>query len=382
MSEVIKAPFPYFGGKSKVASVVWKAFGNVDHYVEPFAGSLAVLLARPTDPRTETVNDADMYLANFWRALRENPEAVAEFADWPVNEIDLTARHLWLVNEGHESLDHMWADPDYYDAKVAGWWVWGLSNWIGSGWCTGDGPWHANDDNYLVNVNNPERRHHLGNAGQGINRRLPHLGDAGKGIENGVSKRRSCLIDRGIDIKRPHLTSEKGINRQLVSLGAERGVLRPGVREDLLAYFLDLAERLRNVRVCCGDWSRVVTDGALSYGGTVGIFLDPPYTAEAGRDSTIYRMEDLNIGHAVAAWAIANGDNPRYRIALCGYEGEYEMPSDWYVHSWKAGSSYQSSNADGANQENRKKERIYFSPHCLKIVRHKQLDMFAEANPA
>ena len=25
--------------------------------------------------------------------------------------------------------------PDFYDVKVAGWWVWGLSNWIGGGWC-------------------------------------------------------------------------------------------------------------------------------------------------------------------------------------------------------------------------------------------------------
>ena len=36
--------------------------------VEPFAGSLAVLLGRPTPPRTETVNDADCYLSNFWPA--------------------------------------------------------------------------------------------------------------------------------------------------------------------------------------------------------------------------------------------------------------------------------------------------------------------------
>jgi hypothetical protein len=54
---------------------VWERFGNVPNYVEPFAGSLAVLLARPTPPRVETVNDKDCYLANFWRALQHDPEA-------------------------------------------------------------------------------------------------------------------------------------------------------------------------------------------------------------------------------------------------------------------------------------------------------------------
>ena len=36
-----KAPFPWFGGKRRVADKVWAALGDVDQYVEPFAGSLA-----------------------------------------------------------------------------------------------------------------------------------------------------------------------------------------------------------------------------------------------------------------------------------------------------------------------------------------------------
>jgi uncharacterized phage protein (TIGR02220 family) len=31
----------------------------------------------------------------------------------------------------------MKTDPDFFDAKVAGWWVWGASCWIGAGWCDG-----------------------------------------------------------------------------------------------------------------------------------------------------------------------------------------------------------------------------------------------------
>jgi DNA adenine methylase len=41
----LKAPFPWFGGKSIIAPEVWERFGNVQNFVEPFAGSLAVLLA-------------------------------------------------------------------------------------------------------------------------------------------------------------------------------------------------------------------------------------------------------------------------------------------------------------------------------------------------
>lgn len=66
----MQAPFPWFGGKRRVASEVWTRFGAVDNYVEPFFGSGAVLLGRPTPfDGTETVNDLDGYVANFWRAV-------------------------------------------------------------------------------------------------------------------------------------------------------------------------------------------------------------------------------------------------------------------------------------------------------------------------
>ena len=59
MANLLRAPFYYFGGKSRAASQVWEALGNPDHYIEPFCGSAAVLLARPNKDRLETINDAD-----------------------------------------------------------------------------------------------------------------------------------------------------------------------------------------------------------------------------------------------------------------------------------------------------------------------------------
>lgn len=314
----LKAPFIWFGGKRRVADIVWRALGDVDNYVEPFAGSLAVLLGRPAwhTGTTETVNDADMYLANFWRALQADPDAVAYHADWPVNEADLFARHLWLVNEGLESLRQgLEADPEWFDARIAGWWVWGLNSWIGSGWCSGAGPWQLP---------------HLGNRGQGVNRQLPHLGN------------------RGADKPGPRLASN----------------------ERLHAYMGSLAERLRRVRVCCGDWSRIVTNGALAYGNTVGVFLDPPYTNV--RTADLYTVDDFTVAIDVAAWCRENGDNPRYRIVLCGYEGEHDLPG-WRVYRYSASAAYQTTNGGGANAENRHRECLWFSPHCVDNARQASL---------
>lgn len=165
------APFPYFGGKSWIADEVWSRLGNVPNYVEPFAGSLAVLLARPHEPKTETVNDADGMISNFWRAVRYEPESVAEWADWPVNEVDLHARHYWLVTEGIARLQTILGDPDAFDAKIAGWWLWGICQWIGSGWCSGEGPWAYVEGEGWVKRD----------AGRGINRALPHLSWRGHG---------------------------------------------------------------------------------------------------------------------------------------------------------------------------------------------------------
>lgn len=319
---MLEAPFPWFGGKRKVAPWVWTAFGDVDNYVEPFAGSLAVLLHRPPrhDRPCETINDADHFLSNFWRALAADPEAVAHYADWPVNEMDLFARHLWLVNSGRERIARMEVDPDFYDAKVAGWWVWGQCAWIASGWCSGDGPWESFEGDV-------RKRPHLGNAGRGVKRQLPHLGDAGQGV-----------------------------NRKLPHLGnAGRGVFE---------YFGQLAARLRRVRVCCGDWTRVVTDGALNFGDTVGVLLDPPYQGDV-RTADLYRVDDHSISTAVREWALVHGDDPRYRIVLCGYEPEHAafMPSSWRVIAYSGRGAYGTA-ANGANPR-RHLERLWLSPHCL-----------------
>lgn len=72
----MKPPFAYYGGKTVLAERIAATFPPHRHYVEPFAGSLAVLLAKPLS-LMETVNDLDQRVVNFWRVLRERPADLA-----------------------------------------------------------------------------------------------------------------------------------------------------------------------------------------------------------------------------------------------------------------------------------------------------------------
>lgn len=137
-------------------------------------------------------------------------------------------------------------------------------------------------------------------------------------------------------------------------------------RADLLAYMLDLSDRLRKVRVCCGDWARVCGPSPTVNLGTTGVFLDPPYADAADRTDGLYAADDLSVAHAVREWALKHGDDPRMRIALCGYAGEHAMPESWECIAWKARGGY-GSQGTGRGRENAGKERIWFSPHCLRL---------------
>jgi hypothetical protein len=323
--ETVRAPFPWFGGKSRAAHLIWPRFGSdVKNYVEPFFGSGAVLLNRPGGPgHTETVNDLDCFVSNFWRALAADPDAVAHYADWPINEADLHARHQWLVDQA-EFRERMKTDPEFYDPKIAGWWVWGLCAWIGSGWCSGR-------DGRGVSRTLP----FVGNGGRGVHRKLPAISNDGQRVHR----------------KRPHLTGRQGI----YTAPDIRGMLTP------------IAERLRRVRVCCGDFHRVLTPAVTTAHGVTAVLLDPPYADTANRCKDLYAEDSDTVAHAAREWAIANGDNPLFRIALCGYEGEHRMPDSWECVPWRATGGFSKDKFTNSSRE-----RIWFSPHCLKP---------ADANP-
>lgn len=298
-----KLPYPWFGGKSQVASLVWERFGDVRNYVEPFFGGGAVLLNRPAwhTGRVETINDINAFLTNFWRAVKADPDAVAHHADWPVNEIDLAARRDWLFKQtGH--IEAMMQDPDWYDAKLAGVWVWGVCSTIGNAW--------------------KEKSTHLG-AGRGVHRASTHLG------------------------------AGMGVHRAGTHLGdAGRG-------EILREYFRVLQARLERVRVMCGDWTRVTSPAVTTRQGDTGMFLDPPYID--GCDA-VYGDHTHDVRAEVREYCLAHGHE--IKIALCGYEGEHDMPEEWDCVAWKANGGY-GNTGNGRGKANSHRERIWFSPACI-----------------
>ena len=331
------APFPYFGGKSLACETVWAALGDPENYVEPFAGSAAMLLGRPNVGKVETINDADGFVANFWRAVSLDAAEVAKHTDWPTNEADLFARHSWLVRQASGLLERLHADPEYYDAKVAGWWCWGACNWIGSGWCSGTGPW-IHDGEKMVDA---RKLPHL-SAGRGVNRKLPHLGNAGRGVNRQL----------------PHLSAGQGVNRQLPHLG-DAG---QGRSEFIYEWFAALMDRTRNVRVAVGDWQRVLTDSVTVRHGLTGVFLDPPYT----KGAMDYAAGGVGgkLADDVRAWCLKNGTNKRLRIVLCGHAGEHDelLAHGWGIRTWDARKGYASTEEA---LENSASETLWCSPHCV-----------------
>jgi DNA adenine methylase len=105
----VKSPVPYFGSKQALSAWIVGMLPPHEHYVEPFCGSLAVLLAKPPS-RMETVNDLDRGLVSFWRILRDRPDELARacaltphsraefedaYAEDAPNELE-AARRVWV----------------------------------------------------------------------------------------------------------------------------------------------------------------------------------------------------------------------------------------------------------------------------------------------
>lgn len=128
MSGRTNAPFIYPGGKHRAAPLIWERLGaEVGRYIEPFAGSLAVLLARPRPGLVEVVNDADGFVVNAWRSIRYDPAGVAWWLTGPASSADLVTRHRWVHTEGRERVAAVFTDPAHFDVQTAAWFIYGLN---------------------------------------------------------------------------------------------------------------------------------------------------------------------------------------------------------------------------------------------------------------
>lgn len=337
-----------------------------------------MLLQRPHEPRIETINDWDCYVANFWRATAFDAGAVACFADNPVNEADLHARHRWLVlgEDAAEFRQRMRTDPHYFDARFAGYWVCGACCWIGSGWCVE--PAGGELSQQLPQMDATGR---LVATGPKLSQQIPFIARfSGSAVPECSTNPRKGLRDNN----RPQLADAfsrgRGVN------GNDSAGTCEQRRAWLVAWFEAIRDRFRTVRVCCGDWQRVCDSHSTTTRlGLTGIFLDAPYktSLEDGKSNRADRLyasdkdQDVNaLVERVIKYCIDRGNDSQMRIAACCYDGEgYEILADfgWTVESWKAGGGY--GNHSGKVNDNAGRERIWFSPHCRQPV---QRSLFAQ----
>lgn len=349
-----KPPFIWFGGKSVAAPAVWNLLGDVEHYVEPFAGGLGVLLNRPhpcnRTYHSETVNDLDGFIVNAWRAIAAEPDAVAEAASWPVTECDKTARQIALLRWREDgAAEKLAGSADWFDARMAGWWLWAVGTEIGA--FDGKGAWTA---------------------------------DRSTGRIVKMSSDRASRAP-GVLRSKPRMTCGNGVNAQTLrepGLGDFHAMTMPRLR----IWMRLLAARLRHVRVLNGDWTRACTGGVMrtltvARGGTCGLFLDPPYTS-AVRTMGLYASESGDVAHAVRDWCAENDDKPWLRIVLAGLDGEHDalIERGWKRHEWFKRTNYLS----GGRSQRGHEERLWSSPSCLNPSESEsQLNLFhAEEAPA
>ena len=384
LTQLHKTPWPYFGGKADAAPAVWAALGDCDHYVEPFAGSLAVLLRRPhvanRTYHSETVNDMDGLLVNAWRAIQLSPDATAEAASWPVSEADMHARHLAILRWRREhELERLMGDPHWHDPVIAGWWIWGTSCWIGSGWCSGRGPWIVGADGRIA-------KREKAKAGEGVSRQLPHLANDGRGVnhpqarEEGVSRQLPHLANNGRGVNHPQ-AREEGVGRD------ENHGYHPLTMPEIRRWFAFLSARLRHVRILNGDWQRATTGGALQtlpvrQGGACGLFLDPPYRTSDTRAADLYAHDDGDrISSDVRAWCLENGHHKWLRCVLAGFAGEGHEELErhgWTAVEWYSKGFLKGGMANQGDNTQQHKERLWLSPHCLRPATQSQLSLLGD----
>lgn len=282
MSDITHAPFPYNGGKAKVADVVWDRFGKTDYYIEPFAGSCAVLLNCPYELKNGgVINDKNGMLINFWRSMKYCPDKVETHIPPFDHEADLAAWHSLLHEEHNNLVGKVQSDTEYCDPEYAARWVHGMSTWNCGSW------------------SNPRK-----------------------------------------NMRKPNVT-KKGII----------GIRAKSRRERLGEVFQSIQNKLEYFSIVCGDWKRPFNEGVLKRPDCLGIFLDPPYSHE-DRDTCYGTFDDRSLSEEVEDFALTYGNDDNKRIAVCGYEGEYDFPDTWEQYSWSTQTQYG------------ELESIWFSPHC------------------
>ena len=392
---MLKLPYVWFGGKSNIANVIWYflaadgdklAFNRGPaRYIEPFVGGNGFLLSvPPSKQRVEVINDLDGLVANFWRAVRDDPVTVAYHAEWPPTHHDFLARRIYVHNwiKNSETSERLQGDPFYYDPVIAGYWAWSIAYGIGSPFAN-DGMWTAINGRLAVD---PERK--------SLHATRPSVKPSGIG--------KPALRTTGTNkLHDPKLTEDTFRHpTELVRLYTYNNTAVITTHHDyiddlwqrisdyyehrfgyhgelnpyILAWLYAIQARMKYVTVLANDWKSVIRPAMLNIekcGKTeyTAVFLDPPYR-KSMRDATIYRTDFIqdDLTEDIVAWCKQYSDHPKIRIVLTGFTGEgYEELCEigWKEYHWPKKLRYTRGGWSLLNNDHQMdKDRIWVSPQC------------------
>ncbi|CAM5711487.1 DNA adenine methylase [Streptomyces badius] len=114
----MKPPFPYYGSKGRLAGRIVDLMPQHRVYVEPFAGSAAVLFSKASAP-VEVINDLDRNVVTFFRVLRTREDhliralrftpysreehAAADLSDDSIDDLERARRFFVRATQSHNA---------------------------------------------------------------------------------------------------------------------------------------------------------------------------------------------------------------------------------------------------------------------------------------
>lgn len=344
----MRAPFDYYGNKHYAAEHVWGLLGDVERYIEPFAGSLGVLLGKPHHygPALEIVNDVDALIVNFWRSVVHDPDTVAKWADWPASTAEIVARRIALREWSESRMrEKMFGDVEFYDARIAGFWVYVVANSINNQ--VESGPWVRDEQSGRI-----------------------VKGARGSGVT--ISR---IIVE---EFFAPETLTYESF--QCRKMGEQYdGWPADMPRDFAVAIMRRLSSRLRDVRILNDDWQKSVTKKILGVSRckSVGVFLDPPYDFSV-RNDNLYTV-DQDVAVDVATWAVdAAKQYKNLRIVFCGFKGSTSAniveSAGWKEYNFRVRNGGLNEGVGMSQQL----ERLYASPSCLN-TQNTLLDMILES---
>lgn len=114
---MIRSPIRWAGGKSRLRRTLIPMLPEHRHYAEPFAGGAWVFFGKPRSG-TETLNDIDGELANFYRVLRDRAQELIDYFRWELVSRAEFDRH---AGTDPETLDEVQRAHRFFYLTMAGW---------------------------------------------------------------------------------------------------------------------------------------------------------------------------------------------------------------------------------------------------------------------